>query len=108
MHNGLIPLNFVIDHINHKTFDDRLSNLRLVTKSQNQRNLSLQKRNRSGQIGISYVPYKKLWRVRLHFRREGKLTEVQRIAHSLARAIEVRDALYTHYGFHPNHGQMVQ
>jgi len=41
-HHGDIPDGLVIDHINRNRQDDRIENLRLVTRRQNQRNLSNQ------------------------------------------------------------------
>lgn len=38
MHNGEIPEDMVVDHINHIRNDNRLSNLRLATLSQNSSN----------------------------------------------------------------------
>lgn len=41
-----------IDHINHNTFDNRKSNLRIVTRSQNQMNTILRSNNKSGVKGV--------------------------------------------------------
>ena len=38
LHNGDIPKGYIIDHINHVKTDNRISNLRLVTESENQWN----------------------------------------------------------------------
>lgn len=43
---------FDIDHINHNTTDNRKSNLRIVTRSQNQMNTILRKNNTSGVKGV--------------------------------------------------------
>lgn len=52
MHNGQIPEGYQIDHIDHVRSNNRLSNLRLVTHKENQRNQKLHKRNTSGFSGI--------------------------------------------------------
>lgn len=53
MHNGRMPkMNCEIDHINGNTMDDRIENLREVTRGENARNLRLDKRNRHGITGI--------------------------------------------------------
>ena len=44
----------VIDHIFHKKFDNRKSQLRFVTHSQNQMNRDIGKNNTSGYRGISW------------------------------------------------------
>lgn len=46
--------NFDIDHINHKTNDNRKENLRIVTRSQNQMNTKLRKDNTSSAKGVYY------------------------------------------------------
>lgn len=52
MVNGQIQDGMEIDHINGLRADNRLSNLRLVTRSGNQRNKSLQRNNTSGYMGV--------------------------------------------------------
>ena len=43
-----------VDHMNHNLLDNRKSNLRVTTKSQNQMNCKLAKNNTSGVTGVSY------------------------------------------------------
>ncbi len=52
---GIIPEGFVIDHKNKVRSDNALSNLRLITKAQNQQNLSLDKRNTTGYAGVRFI-----------------------------------------------------
>ena len=40
MHHGPIPEGMEIDHINHVTDDNRIENLRLVTRKENCKNIS--------------------------------------------------------------------
>lgn len=47
---------FEIDHINNNTLDNRIENLRKVTKSDNQRNASPRKNNTSGVHGVNWKP----------------------------------------------------
>lgn len=53
------PKNKVIDHINHDTFDNRKSNLRIVTHRTNSCNM---KTNTSGVPGVGYHKATKKWR----------------------------------------------
>jgi hypothetical protein len=52
--NGLIPKNLFIDHINQNKNDNRIENLRLCTRSENQYNRGAYKNNTSGVKGVSY------------------------------------------------------
>ena len=49
------------DHINHIVYDNRKSNLRLVTNQQNCCNQSLRVNNTSGYTGVSYNKDKNKW-----------------------------------------------
>lgn len=53
MVNGKIPEGMQIDHINHVRTDNRINNLRLVSIQCNQKNLSMNKRNKTGITGVT-------------------------------------------------------
>jgi hypothetical protein len=56
------PDDKVIDHINHDTLDNRKSNLRIVSKSENQQNRKgARKGNKSGVRGVSWDEKNKDW-----------------------------------------------
>ena len=59
------PWPYMIDHINRIRTDNRLRNLRLVSRQQNQMNSSLRKNNTSGAKGVSWKPKIKSWAVRV-------------------------------------------
>lgn len=61
MATGEDPGNFEIDHINIDRKDNRISNLRLATRSQNAHNVGTTKRNKSGIKGVSYAKHKRKW-----------------------------------------------
>ena len=54
-----------IDHINRVRCDNRLSNLRTVTRSENCQNVGLQRNNTSGQRGVYWNKRDKYWQVRI-------------------------------------------
>lgn len=53
----------LIDHINRNPADDRISNLRLATRAQNQQNLSVRKDNTSGEKGVMWCRARSQWAV---------------------------------------------
>lgn len=67
------PKGMVVDHINHDTLDNRKSNLRICTQSQNAFNRGLQRQNTSGYKGVhfykrkdKYMAYIDVNRKRIH------------------------------------------
>ena len=54
-----------IDHINRNRLDNRKSNLRVCTISENRRNSSLSRKNTSGISGVSWFKKTSQWRARI-------------------------------------------
>lgn len=54
-----------IDHINHNPSDNRWENLREATRSQNMKNLSISKTNKSGYKGVSWHSVGKKWQAHI-------------------------------------------
>lgn len=52
---GVSQTNQIVDHINHNTTDNRKSNLRIVTASQNAMNRKPMCNNQSGVTGVYYI-----------------------------------------------------
>jgi hypothetical protein len=72
-HNGEIPANMEIDHINNTGNDNRIQNLRPATRAQNMHNSRKRKNNTSGYKGVSYDDSVNKWRARITIDGEEKL-----------------------------------
>lgn len=94
--------DFEIDHVNGDRSDNRIGNLRKVTKSMNQRNGSMRVNNSSGVIGVNWVTSKRRWVARIwdgpHHRFLGQFKNLGDAA--VARAKAEREI-----GYHPLHGK---
>ena len=89
-----------IDHINHNKGDNRISNLRDVTRGENRKNLANQRHNTSGTTGVAwYKPYKK-WVARI--RVNGKQKHLGYFD-NINEAKIARQKAKIKYGFHINH-----
>ena len=69
IHHLILVTNGMIDHINGDKLDNRRSNLRECTFSQNVGNTGLRKNNKSGFKGVHWSKKDKKWRA--VFRRDG-------------------------------------
>lgn len=70
LHRWLLdnPENLVVDHINHDSLDNRISNLRAVTNAENIRNRkSLQSNNKSGVNGVYWYKSRNKWHASFRF-----------------------------------------
>jgi hypothetical protein len=59
--------NFQIDHIDRNKDNNKINNLRLVTNQENQRNVDLQKNNKSGFKGVYFNKKQQKWIARIGF-----------------------------------------
>lgn len=100
MHFGGIPIGKEVDHINHIRNDDRIENLRLVTKQYNTINRKSNKNNTSGYHCI-YPMKSGRYRVRVRF----KGVTYGSCVDSLSEAISLRNRIFIDCGFHENHGK---
>lgn len=91
-----------IDHINGNRMDNRIENLRSVTKSENSCNSSIPTNNTSGHIGVSWNARDQRWSAYITFNRKRK---------ALGNFVNIEDAIICRkenenlLGFHPNHGK---
>lgn len=70
MHYGYMPKE--IDHINRNKLDNRIENLREVTRSENILNTKISVRNKSGIKGVSWSKSKQKWLVQKTLNKERK------------------------------------
>jgi hypothetical protein len=101
--NGLVA-----DHINNKTFDNRLDNIRIVTLRENSRNTTINSNNTSGKQGILHYIDKRNgyhnWRVNItdnNGKSIYKYFSVKKLGNEEAKrqAIECRKQLEIQYGY---------
>lgn len=90
-----------IDHINHIKNDNRLCNLRKVTRAVNCKNLSQQRRNTSGVTGVSFDKVNRKWIAQVNV--DGVYCFIGRFV-NFGDAVMARKAAEEEYGFHHNHG----
>jgi len=99
--NGAIKTHMEIDHINHIKDDNRICNLREVTRLENCRNKSLSKKNTSGYIGVSKERKSKIWNVSFCIDNQQKFFGSFRKKED---AILHSKNVMRKIGFHENHG----
>lgn len=91
-----------IDHINGNKKDNRIINLRDVTSLINHKNMSIDKRNKSGKTGVTWHKLSKKWIT--------NISVDKRLVHlgyfeNIEDAIKVRQEAENKYSFHMNHGR---
>ena len=102
-HNKKIPNGLQIDHVNGVRDDNRICNLRLVSRSGNMRNRATPKNNTSGQIGVHYSKGEDRWIARIGVK--GRKVAIGAFIEK-SDAIAARKLAEAEYGFHKNHGRM--
>lgn len=91
-----------IDHINHVRNDNRWDNLRSVTNTDNNRNMSISKRNKSGRTGVYWHKRLKKWFASICVDRN---TIHLGWFDTFDAACEMRSIAERNYLFHENHGE---
>jgi hypothetical protein len=94
--------NLVIDHKNGDHYDNTIKNLRLVTSTENNRNKSIPKDNKSGHVGIGWRKDKKVWQVQIG--KNGKNIHIGNFKNK-EDAIKARKEAEKKYNYHENHGR---
>lgn len=101
LHYGAWPEG-EIDHINHDHADNRIANLRVVSRQENCLNQPQPRTNSSGVTGVYWDKNRKLWLAAIQV--DGRARHLGRFA-DIQAAIQVRKAAERQHGFHRNHGK---
>ena len=99
---GHIPENAEIDHINHVRDDNRLVNLRFVTRSENRKNQSVSSKNTSGVTGVCFLKARKKYMAQISV---GWETIYLGIFETLEEAAAARAEANLKFNFNNNHGK---
>jgi hypothetical protein len=100
IHHGYWPRD-QIDHINGIRVDNRISNLRVVTHEENQRNSSMKRNNTSGVTGVSWNKLRSKWMARIMI--DGRYRHLGSFD-TLDAAAEVRAEASRKHGYTDRHG----
>lgn len=92
----------VIDHINGKRSDNRISNLRAVDVAENSKNQRRRSTNKTGEMCINWFPRDQKWWVKITV---NGLQKHVGYFDKFEDAVEARDRVYMENGFHENHGR---
>ena len=101
MHNGKLPVGFVVDHINHDRSDNRLENLRAVPVKENCRNQSRRKNSGTGVNGVRWYDPRGKYRAEI---KVNKKTISLGYFETIIDAKAARMRADKEYKFHENHG----
>jgi hypothetical protein len=91
-----------VDHINGGRADNRIQNLRSVTRGQNAKNACRSPSNKSGASGVRFDPRLKKWRVLIGV--NGQRLHVG-VYNCFTAALIARKRAEIAHDFHPNHGR---
>lgn len=92
----------VIDHINHDTLDNRRSNLRICTKSQNSRNrVNFNPKSKSGIRGVKWDARSRNWSATIYV--SGKTLYLGHFRDKMEAAEAASKARLTYFGSYGNY-----
>lgn len=96
-----------VDHIHHNTLDNRKSELRIVTNSQNNMNTGLRSNNTSGYTGIRKMSINGKTKWEAHVWQKGKyihLGEFWNLEDAIKARIQGEEKYYGEYAYRVNNG----
>lgn len=102
MVHGDIPDGLNIDHIDGDGTNNKISNLRLVTQSENCKNARLLSSSKTGVSGVTW--YKPAGKYQVKIQVNGKQKHLGRF-YDFFEATCCRKSAEVEYGFHTNHGR---
>jgi len=86
-----------IDHINGNPTDNRIANLRDVTRKQNMENKKIYKTNKSGYSGVTWHSRDKKWNVRIgHYGKRISLGYFDNLNDAISARIKAENQIFTH------------
>jgi len=91
-----------IDHINGSRLDNRIINLRSVTKTENQQNQKKYTTNKSGVTGVCWHKQQGKWYANIQ---ENKKVHFLGLFENIFDAAAARISAQNSFGFHSNHGR---
>jgi hypothetical protein len=94
--------NGQIDHIDGNGLNNAISNLRVVTNQENQKNRRLSDKNKSGMFGVRYISSLRKWKSEIWIDGRNKYLGLFADFNSAASA---RKSAENKYGYHANHGK---
>lgn len=100
IHYGNIPEGMDVDHINHERDDNRIENLRLVTRQDNLRNKGVVSSN-TGVMGVYWNKKTNRYTANITINKKTKHLGTFMTLDAAAKARKEAERLY---GFHENHG----
>ena len=98
---GHIPENAEIDHINHVRDDNRLANLRFVTRSENSKNQSVSSKSTTGVTGVYFSKSRNKFIAQIKVNRQVHYLGCY---NTLEEAAAARAEANLKFNFHNNHG----
>ena len=99
---GHIPENAEIDHINHVRDDNRLVNLRFVTRGENLKNQSVSSKSTTGATGVYFSKSRNKFIAQIKVDRQARYLGCY---NTLEEATAARAEANLKFNFHANHGK---